>query len=418
MPDDAAPASLTLTDRMLRSLRQLVPFLFYVALAITILIAAMSSQRNLLFWVFGVLTAGLVLSVVLAFWSMRGLEIRRLDPQHGAVGEPLNVRYVVRNRKWILPVFNLHLEDQPVDTRQGWQRLMKPARAWIMHVGPGDSVHGDAVFWPRRRGEAQFLQLRAWTTFPFGLVRRRIKVVQDQHTLIFPRLYELRRGVLDAVTPIGILGTRISQHAGAGDDYYGLREYRPGDSLRHIAWKRSAQLGQIVCIERTNPSPPKIRVTLDLRTPTEQLRIGPDERLTRRQLEEQAISLAASLVHAAHESGYEVGLSLPGTGMTSIAIRRSRWHVNKIMAALASIDLDARRVIDAMPNLLDAERAGLVVIHPDRVTPLTSREDVLYLTGHHLRKLAIGALGWETVTYASLPAFETKSIEQAKESAA
>ncbi|MCZ6836944.1 MAG: DUF58 domain-containing protein, partial [Planctomycetota bacterium] len=296
--------------------------------------------------------------------------------------------------------------------------LMKPARAWIMHVGPGDSVHGDAVFWPRRRGEARFEQLRVWTTFPFGFFRRTIKFSQAQHTLIFPRLYELRRNVLSAITPVGLLGTRVSQHAGAGDDYYGLREYRPGDSLRHIAWKRSAQLGQIVCVERTSPSPPKIRVVLDLRTPTAQLKVSKEDRVTNRQLEEQAISLAASLVHAAHEAGYEIGLSIPGTGMPPIAIRRNQWHVNKIMAALASIDLDEERLSNQPTSLLDAERAGLVVIHPDRVNPLTSREDVLYLTGHHLKKLAIGALGWETVTYASLPAFESNPMPKSEGTAA
>ena len=120
-----------------------------------------------------------------------------------------------------------------------------------------------------------------------------------------------------------------------------------------------------------------------------------------------AISLAASLVHAAHESGYEVGLSMPGTGIAQIAMRRSKWHVNKIMAALASIDLQTKRIASAGPTLLDAERAGLVVISPDRVKPMTSREDVLYLTGLHLKTLAVGALGWETVTYASLPAYES-----------
>ena len=392
---------------MIQRLRTHLPFLFYVGLTIVIAVPAMSNQNNLLFWVFGVLVAGLTLSIVIPFWMLRGLDIRRLDPQHGAVGEQLNVRYVVKNRKWLMPVFNLHLEDQPLDHSRGWQTLMKSAKAWIMHIGPGDSVHGDAVYWPKRRGEARYGQVQVRCSFPFGLVKRTITVTQDQHTLIFPRLFELRRGLLSSLTPMGLLGMRVSQHSGSGDDYYGLREYRPGDSLRRIAWKRTAKMGELVCIEHANPSPPKIRIVLDLKTPTDQLQASVAEGLTARQLEEMAISLAASIVHAAHETGFEVGLSLPGTGMAQIAMRRSKWHVNKIMAALASIDLKAQRVASAGPTLLDAERAGLVVISPDRVNPVTSREDVLYLTGLHLKTLAVGALGWETVTYASLPAYES-----------
>ena len=53
----------------------------------------------------------------------------------------------------------------------------------------------------------------------------------------------------------------VSPRPGAGDDYYGLREFRRGDSLRQVAWKRTAFLDQLVCIERTGPAPEsRIRV--------------------------------------------------------------------------------------------------------------------------------------------------------------
>ena len=63
-----------------------------------------------------------------------------------------------------------------------------------------------------------------------------------------------------SVEPKGLAGSRVSRHPGSGDDYYGMREFRPGDSIRHIPWKRSACLDQLGCPVRTRATPPRLRV--------------------------------------------------------------------------------------------------------------------------------------------------------------
>jgi uncharacterized protein (DUF58 family) len=243
--------------------------------------------------------------------------------------------------------------------------------------------------------EVGFDQLRIWTTFPFGIVKKSITISQPQHTLIYPLLYELRPEVLGAVAPQGLSGTKISPHTGAGDDYYGMREFRPGDQLRQIAWKRTACLDQLVCLERTKPTPPRLRVVVNLTTPTDRLPVKDDGDTSARALEERAISLAASIVHAADRNGFEVGLTLPGIGQPSLLIRRSHWHRSKIMAALAGIDLDAPRVPPGPAPATYGERAGQIVIHPHRVEPALGRDDALHLTAGQLATLTVRAVGWD-----------------------
>src|SRR5690606_27669822 len=129
--------------------------------------------------------------------------VRRLDPRHGAVGEPMVVRYAVTNTSRFLPALSLRIEETSsqkarhgetaaVAGRRLWSRFMAPASAWVMHVGPRETVHGEAVFWPTRRGEAHFDLLTISTSFPFGIIRKSITISQRQHTLIFPRLYTLK----------------------------------------------------------------------------------------------------------------------------------------------------------------------------------------------------------------------------------
>ena len=106
-----------------------------------------------------------------------------------------------------------------------------------------------------------------------------------------------------------------------------------------------------------------------------------------RELEERAISLAASLIHAAEREGYEVGLTVMGSDMTPIAPRKSQWHVRKLMAALASIDLDGPRSAVMPGPVRDAERAGLVVVMPDRIAMLPGRESAMYLSARQMANL-------------------------------
>lgn len=376
------------------------PGLAYLAVTVVVGLAAINKQNNLLFWALGLMVGALLVSGIVSGWMMQVVGVQRLVPRHGIVGEPLTVRYAVTNRSRLMPVFNVHVEERPAGTG-GWARLMRPARAWVMHVGPRETVHGEAVFWPLARGEAGFDRLRVSTTFPFGLVRKSITFSRPQHTLVHPLLYEVRRQVVEAVVGAGFSGAVVSTRPPepAGDEYYGLREFRPGDSMRHIAWKRSATADQLVCIERTRPAPPRLRVILNLTGPTGRRRAVPD-RAGARALEERAISLAASIVHVADLQGFEVGVSLPGTGQPSLPIRRGHWHREKIMAALAEIDLDARREPGESRGGPRAERAGQIVVHPDRIEPGLAREDAWHLSARQLESLIVRPPAWDPLAAA------------------
>ncbi len=388
---------------MTRRFRLHFPGLIYAGLTGLVALAAFNRQNNLLFWILGALLCGLVISVLLSSLMMRGLRVRRLVAGHGIVGEALAVRYAVTNRSRFLPAFCVHLEESPSAGTGTWLRLMAPARAWVMHLGPGETVHGEAIFWPARRGEASFDRLRVWTTFPFGIIRRSITISQPQHTLIYPLMYELRGDVLRALAPQGLAGSRVSPRPGAGDDYYGMREFRPGDSMKQIAWKRSACLDQLVCLERTRPLPARLRVIVNLVTPTDRLAVAPGEARSGRQLEELAISLAASIVRAAHRAGFEVGLSLPGTGQPPLLIRRSAWHRTRLFSALAAIDLDAPRSAPAVPAALHGERAAQIMIHPDRIEPALGRDDAIHFSARHMEGLVAHPVGWDPNAAAALP---------------
>lgn len=346
--------------------------------------AAVLQGNNILFWLLAVLLTIVLVSLVGSAWMLRGLEVKRQLPRHGSVGEPLVIGYAVHRRRRRLPAFGLFIEEELDAQRHGGFSADR-SRGWILHVGPGETVHGEGILVPSRRGRIEFTAFRIRTSFPFGLARRQRRFEQPQHTLIYPRVYQLQERMLSALTPQGPDGLRSTDHRGSGDDYFGIRQLRTGDSLRDIAWKLSAHRGDLLAIDRAQPSPPRIRIVLDLSTPTDALQVGEDEPVSSRELEERSIALAASILKAATDRGLEVDLSIPGFEVPSLGFRGHAFHVHRVMTMLAGLDLDSDRSAGTSGAPV-MERVGLVVIRPDRVHPIRHRPDAWYLTARQLHE--------------------------------
>jgi uncharacterized protein (DUF58 family) len=357
----------------------------FVLLLFLLAPAAILQSNNILFWMFAVLVAALVLSLIGSHWMLRGLTVKRQMPLHGLVGSPLVVRYEVHRQRRSLPAFGLFIDEQPGVGCFATEH----SRAWILHVGSGETVHGEAVFVPNRRGRVEFNSFSIRTSFPFGLIRRVRHVVQSQHTLIYPRVYQLQERVLAAMTPQGPDGLRTVGQRGGGDDYFGIRQIRTGDSIRDIAWKLSAHRGDLLAIDRARPSPPRIRIVLDLSTPTSDLQVNEDEPIQARELEERAIALAASILKVATDRQLEVDVSVPGFDIPALGFRGHAFHVHRLMTMLAGLELDGPRRKRTAASIPSMERAGLVVIRPDRVSPIAHRSDAWYLTARQLHELIV-----------------------------
>lgn len=89
----------------------------------------------------------------------------------------------------------------------------------------------------QKRGYFRAPRLVVDTVFPFGIFRAWSLIDLDLQCLVYPRPFPCD---LDwVVQQQGQEGnTTLSRGA---DDFHGLRDYQPGDSLRHVAWKQFAR---------------------------------------------------------------------------------------------------------------------------------------------------------------------------------
>src|ERR1700746_2222100 len=73
--------------------------LVYCSMMLFMGLAAMNSQANLLFGVFGLMIGILLVSGVISRFVLRGLDVNRGLPEHGIVGQTLTTTYEFVNQK-------------------------------------------------------------------------------------------------------------------------------------------------------------------------------------------------------------------------------------------------------------------------------------------------------------------------------
>lgn len=112
-----------------------------------------------------------------------------------------------------------------------------------------------------RRGVYKFDDLRLHSRGTFGLFRSQRTLAVPSELLIYPQFHPLKR--LRLLEHRGFTD-RQSLRVGQGSEIIGTREYRSGDSMRHIHWRSTARLGELVVKELSDQDQLTLTVILDL----------------------------------------------------------------------------------------------------------------------------------------------------------
>jgi uncharacterized protein (DUF58 family) len=331
------------------------PGLIFAGVTGFVVLAAINSQSNLLFICFGVMLGCLFLSIFISGTMLRRLEIKRIVVDHAAAGDRVDVHYQITNRKRFWPSFAITITE--VDRNNAF---VQAPLGYCMHVSARKTQTVMAHMIPRRRGILELHEIRLSCAFPFGFVNRIQYLEHTQKIVVYPRMGKLQRQVLQRAREAATLGTMNSATRGGHDEFYGLREYRPGDPMRSIHWRRTARTGQMVIRELTSNVTPQIIVVLDLH--------GSEQIADRTARAERGIELAASIIgHAFHEN-FAVGLLLPG--VPSAELTEPRMGIDqrrKLLGTLAILALDRiQSRASALSRTLRKSNAQWVVISLSR----------------------------------------------------
>lgn len=99
-----------------------------------------------------------------------------------------------------------------------------------------------------RRGHLPVGRFRLWTEFPFGITWAWSVLHPQVQVLVYPAAESGAPPL-----PIGDPREQGQRLRFPGDDWHGLRDHRPGDPPKHIAWKPSARQERLLVKEFADP---------------------------------------------------------------------------------------------------------------------------------------------------------------------
>lgn len=301
-----------------RSLRATRPGWCFVAIIFGVGFAALNTGNNLLYLVFALMLAFLVLSGLLSEASLRGIEVERWLPRELFAGTANAVVLRIHNRQTRVPAFAISVEDR-LATDSGHT----PAgRCFVLRIAPGATVERSYGWVPARRGEQAFAVLRVSTRFPFGLFVKSVELEAEADVLVYPAIGP----VVSGMRPRPARRSDDDDQRGrtpVGDSVSGLREFVRGDSTARIHWRRSLASGRLVVGEREGHASGLVEVLLAL---------APE--LAPEAIEERIARAASEIVHHL-EAGHRVGLH---TRSARFAPDRGAAHRRALLSFLARFE--------------------------------------------------------------------------------
>ena len=305
---------------------------FYVVVLCFILGGAVLREVNLLFVLAGMLAGPLVLSLRSVSTAFGGVRIARTMPQGVCAGDFLTVDLQLINSRHRVGSFALAVEERiGLNQEAGESHVV-----YFPYVPAGQSRKQAYRGRLARRGRYRVGPPHVSTRFPFGLLRRTVTMGQMDSILIYPRLGRLTRRWAARQYEAFEGGRRQRQryHRAEGE-YYGVREWRDGDSRRSIHWRSSARTGRLVVRQFEQPHTRDLALLVDLWKPREA-----DESDLHKV--EEAVSFAATVVADVCRQG-NANLLLATTG-----------EIPQHVSGPASVAL----LQDAMEQLAMADAAG------------------------------------------------------------
>ncbi|MBN1992238.1 MAG: DUF58 domain-containing protein [Anaerolineae bacterium] len=279
---------------------------------------------------------------------------RRLSAARAAQGEPVVVKLTLTNKG---PRLNEVLVEDLIPASLN----LTDAEASLFAPLPSGATVELTYTMRGPRGIHHFPGVRVTASDNFGLFQKRQVVTVPDQLLILPEIIRLRRVEIRPQQTRVYSGPIPTRQGGSGVEFFGVREYQPGDPLRWMNGRATARHPQSLFInEFQQERVADVGLILDARQQS-------DVSLPEGSLFEQAIVAAASLADVFINAGNRVGLFIYGRSLNWTFPGYGKVQRERILRALACAELGSGQVfekLEYLPTRLFPARSQLVFVSP------------------------------------------------------
>ena len=345
-------------------------FLFAVAIASAVI--GVDTSRNLSYQIFALSLSMIIMAMVFAVFNRSRFNCTRTLPPVATVREPVYYSVNITNTgataksdvlivdclKWQSPTEQeLRQFRDPHSTQENWfdriigfprwDRLAKiktgaeiPDQS-ISGIASDESVTLQLSLTPLRRGYIRFQGVDVGCPGINGIFRSVYRQNLEDSLLVLPKRYPVPALTLPGHRHHHPGGVALSSSVGETAEFHGLRDYRPGDPLRHLHWRSWARTGNPVV--KTYEDEYFVRHAMILDT------YG--QNASTAQFEE-AVSVAASLAFRVNDQDSLLELMFVDRKAYRITSGRHTADVTYLLEILACVKPEYHEPFDTLTHLV------------------------------------------------------------------
>ena len=264
-----------------------------------------------------------VLSSFLDVW-MPNVKIRRETSSDNIFEDgDMNVRFIVKNKGLGIGFVEIYDELPPQ------ARITKGSNYTLLYMRPWQEVSFEYSLKLPLRGHYHLGPVKLRVKDAFDLFYNE-KIEESLHSFsVFPQIEVLEEQVIKSRAPKLLSGAMPLNVIGAGTEFYSLREFVPGDSLRSVNWKALAKKGKMMVNETVREDVMDVILLVDARE-VSAVGGGKDTPL------EMSCRAAATYAKQLLDERNNVALMIYGDTVERVDLDRGEHHLFKILTSLSS----------------------------------------------------------------------------------
>ena len=264
-----------------------------------------------------------VLSSFLDVW-MPNVKIRRETSSDNIFEDgDMNVRFIVKNRGLGIGFVEIYDQLPPQ------ARITKGSNYTLLYMRPWQEVSFEYSLKLPLRGHYHLGPVKLRVKDAFDLFYNE-KIEESLYSFsVFPQIEVLEEQVIKSRAPKLLSGAMPLNVIGAGTEFYSLREFVPGDSLRSVNWKALAKKGKMMVNETVREDVMDVILLVDARE-VSAVGGGKDTPL------EMSCRAAATYAKQLLDERNNVALMVYGETVERVDLDRGEHHLFKILTSLSS----------------------------------------------------------------------------------
>jgi len=294
-------------------------------------ILAWKTGINLFYFLAVFVLSLIVLDLLFIFFQLYigNIEIHRYISNAAIEDDILNVKLDVKNRGF-MPKYYLLLEDL-FSAGFGGEKRQRLLLEKIKDKQKISITYKGKCF---KRGLYRIGPLTVFFCDLLGIFFKSKRYKLYSQLIVYPKMFKIYHFpplVKGNISSVGIGTRRVSSDA---FEFFGIREYRPGDPIKRIHWRSTARLGTLVVKEYERYGACNVTIFLDLMKSNN---IGSGKETTL----EYAIKVAASCAKfLIDRGGVLVQLMAHGIGPAIYPFNKGEFHLAEILKFLATAEAE------------------------------------------------------------------------------